>query len=80
MKSMELRRVIFISAVSNEFHKVPPESRRIFQSYREIVRQAFRILAPHCEVIVQEDLPQGFGDLLETLDHEISRSLVRLRA
>jgi hypothetical protein len=31
--------------------------------------------APHYEVIVQEDLPPGFGDLLETLDHEIKRSL-----
>ena len=72
---MELRRVIFVSAVSNEFHKVPPESRHIFQSYRDIVKQAFHILAPHYEVIIQEDLPQGFGDLLETLDHEITRSL-----
>ena len=74
-KSMELRRVIFVPAVSNEFHKVPPESRHIFQSYRDVVKQAFRILAPHYEVIIQEDLPPGFGDLLETLDHEISRSL-----
>ena len=72
---MDPRRVIFVSAVSNEFHKVPPESRHIFKSYRDVVNQAFRILAPHYEVIVQEDLPLGFGDLLETLDHEISRSL-----
>jgi tetratricopeptide (TPR) repeat protein len=72
---MEPRRVIFVSAVSNEFHKVPPESRHIFQSYRDVLKQAFRILAPHYEVIVQEDLPQGFGDLLETLDQEVARSL-----
>ena len=40
---MESRRDIFVSAVSNEFHKVPPESRHIFQSYRDVVsrRSAF---------------------------------------
>jgi tetratricopeptide (TPR) repeat protein len=73
--AMDSGRVIFVSAVSDEFHKVPPESRHNFQSYRDVVRQAFRILAPHYEIIVQEDLPQGFGDLLQTLDHEIARSL-----
>jgi tetratricopeptide (TPR) repeat protein len=73
---MEPNRVIFVSAVSNEFHRVPPELRHKFQSYRDVLKQAFRILAPHYEVIVQEDLVQGFGDLLETLDHEIARSLV----
>jgi hypothetical protein len=73
---MEPRRVIFLSAVSNEFDKVPPESRHIFQSYRDVLKHAFLILAPHYEVIVQEDLPLGFGDLLETLDREITRSLI----
>jgi hypothetical protein len=72
---MEPRRVILVSAVSNEFHNVPSESRHIFHSYRDIIKQAFRLLAPHYEVIVQEDLPQGLGTLLETLDSEISRSL-----
>jgi len=72
---MAPKRVIFVSAVSNEFHRVTPESRRIFQSYRDVVKQAFRILAPQYEVVIQEDLPHGFGDLLETLDHEIARSL-----
>jgi tetratricopeptide (TPR) repeat protein len=67
--------IIFISAVSDEFHKVLPQSRHPFLSYRGVVKQAFRILAPHYEVIVQEDLPLGVGDLLETLDHEINRSL-----
>jgi hypothetical protein len=28
------------------------------------------------EVIVQEDLPQGFKDPLATLDHELARSLL----
>jgi hypothetical protein len=72
---MEPKRVIFVSAVSNEFHNVPPEWRHIFQSYRDVVKQAFRILAPHYDVTVQEDLVQGFNDKLETLDHEIARSL-----
>lgn len=69
-------RTIFISAVTNEFHQVPPEQRHLFQSYRDVMKQAFRSLAPHYEVIVQEDLVQGFGDLLETLDLEIARSLI----
>ncbi len=72
---MEPCRVIFVSAVSNEFHKVPPDQRHLFNSYRDILKQAFRVVAPHYEVVVQEDLTQGFGDLLETLDHEIARSL-----
>jgi len=72
---MEPRRVIFVSAVTNEFHKKPQQSPRSFASYRDVLKQAFRFLAPEYEVIVQEDLQQGFGDLLETLDHEISRSL-----
>jgi tetratricopeptide (TPR) repeat protein len=72
---MEPKRVIFISAVSNEFHRVPAEQRQNFQSYRDVLKQAFRILAPHYEVVVQEDLVHGFGDLLETLEHEIARSL-----
>jgi len=73
---METRRVIFVSAVSNEFHDAPPGKRHLFHSYREIVKQAFRLLAPHYEVIIQEDLPQGSDDLLGTLDHEIARSLI----
>lgn len=73
---MEPKRVIFISAVSNEFHRVLPEQRQSFQSYRDVLKQAFRILAPHYEVVVQEDLVHGFGDLLETLEHEVARSLL----
>lgn len=69
-------RVIFLSAVSKEFHNVPPGQRHIFQSYRDVLKQAFRTLAPNYEVIVQEDLVQGFGDLLETLESEVTRSLV----
>jgi hypothetical protein len=60
------KRVIFVSAVSNEFHNVPPESRHIFQSYRDVVKQAFRILVPYYEVIVQEDLPD---DLRASTEH-----------
>lgn len=70
------KRIIFVSAVSNEFHNAPEGQRHLFTSYRDVLARAFRVLAPHYEVIVQEDLPQGFGDLLETLDHEIARSLI----
>ena len=73
---MEPKRVIFVSAVSNEFHNAPPGKRHLFKSYREVLEQAFRILAPHYEVIIQEHFAEGFGDLLETLDHEIARSLL----
>ena len=73
---MEDRRVIFISAVSDEFHRVPPDCRHTFSSYRDVLKHAFRTLAPHYEIIVQEDLVQGLGDLLETLDDEVARSLI----
>ena len=73
---MSSRHVIFVSAVSSEFHRCPPEKRHAFQSYRDVLKAAFRVLAPHYEVIVQEDLVQGTGDLLETLDREIARSLI----
>src|ERR1044072_2586586 len=73
---MESKRVIFLSAVTNEFHRVPPEQRRVFQSYRDVLKQAFDILArEQYEVIVQEDLVHGFKTLLETLDDELSRSI-----
>lgn len=69
-------RVIFLSAVSNEFHNVPAEQRHVFHSYRSVLKQAFDTLARgQYEVIVQEDLVQGFGDLLETLENEVARSL-----
>lgn len=73
---MEPSRVIFLSAVSNEFHNAPPERRHLFQSYRDVLKQAFRILSPSYEVIVQEDLVQGLGDLLATLENEVARSLL----
>ena len=50
---MEGKRVIFVSAVSNEFHKTPPEQRRLFASYRDVLKEAFRLLAPQCEVILR---------------------------
>jgi tetratricopeptide (TPR) repeat protein len=73
---MRSQHVIFVSAVSAEFHRCPPEQRHLFQSYRDVLKAGFRMLAPHYEVIVQEDLVQGIGDLLETLDLEVARSLV----
>src|ERR1700730_3104844 len=69
-------RVIFVSAVSKEFHTVLPQAQQRFHSYRDVLKQAFFTLAKEYEVIVQEDLPLGPGDLLETLDHEVARSLL----
>jgi tetratricopeptide (TPR) repeat protein len=70
------RSVIFVSAVSDEFHRVSSDCRHTFSSYRDVLKHAFRTLAPHYEIIVQEDLVQGFDDLLETLDCEVARSLI----
>ncbi|MBD3237807.1 MAG: tetratricopeptide repeat protein [Candidatus Eisenbacteria bacterium] len=68
--------VIFVSAVSGEFHRSPEGQEPPFHSYRDALARAFRVLAPHFEVVLQEDLVVGTGDLLETLDLEISRALV----
>jgi tetratricopeptide (TPR) repeat protein len=73
---LSTQRVIFVSAVTNEFHRCPPAQRDRFLSYRDVLKEGFRTLAPQYEVIVQEDLAQGMGDLLETLDHEVARSLM----
>jgi Tfp pilus assembly protein PilF len=73
---MPAPRTIFVSAVSDEFHNARPGNRRAFDSYRDVLKQAFHVLAPHYEVIIEEDLVVGFGTLLETLDREVSRSLV----
>jgi tetratricopeptide (TPR) repeat protein len=69
-------RVIFVSAVTNEFHSRTPGEWHLFHSYRDVLDQAFRRLAPEYEVVLQENLPVGVGDLLETIDHEVSRSLL----
>jgi hypothetical protein len=74
---MEPGRVIFVSAVSNEFHTAPPQARQRFHSYRDVLKQAFRALSrDQYEVIVQEDLLLGPSDLLATLDHEVERRLL----
>ena len=73
---MSITRVIFVSAVSNEFHRAAADAPHLFQSYRDVLKHAFRTLTPNYEVIVQEDLVVGVGDLLETLDGEIARSLI----
>ncbi|MBX7206682.1 MAG: tetratricopeptide repeat protein [Verrucomicrobiaceae bacterium] len=72
--SVSATRAIFLSAVSQEFHRCPPENPRAFESYRFVLKAAFEKLAPHYEVIIQEDLAQGTTDLLKTLDDEIARS------
>lgn len=61
----------FLSAVSDEFHNRTPGSR--FVSYRDVLARSLRILVKDCQVVVQEDLKQGMGDLLETLETEIRR-------
>ena len=63
--------LLFLSCVSDEFHKQDPEGLRPFLSYRDHLAQSFR--KARVQIIVQEDLAQSFGDLLETLDNEIAR-------
>src|SRR5258708_4673938 len=67
---------VFLSAVSREFHEPDPENPRGFQSYRDVLAHALRRMGPAFSVIVQEDLAQGLGDLLATLDAEIQRSRI----
>jgi hypothetical protein len=66
--------VVFLSAVSDEFHKGDPRRPRAFASYRDVLANGLRRLGPDYVVIVQEDFAQGFGDLLETLDDEVRLS------
>lgn len=72
---MDLQRLIFVSAVSNEFHHAATEQWRAFTSYRDVIKHAFHVLDPRYKVLTQEDLQQGFNSLLETLDDEVARSL-----
>ena len=65
------RKVVFLSAVSAEFHKSDPESQVNFESYRDVLAKSFRGLGPDWYVVTQKDLPQGTGDLLEKLDVEV---------
>jgi tetratricopeptide (TPR) repeat protein len=62
---------LFLSCVSDEFHKPDPAGRRPFLSYRDHLAQSFR--KARVEIIVQEDFAQSFGDLLQTLDEEVAR-------
>ncbi|MFT5468812.1 MAG: tetratricopeptide (TPR) repeat protein [Verrucomicrobiales bacterium] len=66
--------VIFLSAVSDEFHKTDPLRPPDFQSYRDVLAAAFRRAGLRFQIIVQEELAQGTGDLLQTLDREIEQS------
>jgi tetratricopeptide (TPR) repeat protein len=63
--------LLFLSCVSGEFHKPDPEGLQLFRSYRDHLAQSFR--KARVQIIVQEDLAQSFGDLLETLDNEVAR-------
>ena len=68
--------VSFVSAVSDEFHHKDSRHPQSFESYRDVLKRSLRILVSDCEVVTQEDLRQGPGDLLETLDTEISNAHV----
>ena len=67
---------IFISAVSSEFHKRDPAHQPAFVSYRDVLTRSLRRQIPNCEIVVQEELKQSYGDLLDTLDGEVQRSTV----
>jgi tetratricopeptide (TPR) repeat protein len=73
---MNPQRLIFISAVSNEFHHGSVEQWRNFQSYRDVLKHAFHNLDRGYKVLTQEDLVLGLSGLLETLDREIAGSLL----
>ena len=64
---------VFLSAVSGEFHERTPER---FESYRNVLAIALRRLGTNFQVIVQEELTAGPGDLLETLDNEVAKSKI----
>lgn len=66
-------KVIFLSAVSDEFHKTESKYSQSFRSYRTELAYGFRRLGPEYVVVVQEDFAQGLGDLLETLDLEVGK-------
>jgi tetratricopeptide (TPR) repeat protein len=66
--------VIFLSAVSSEFHKTDPDRPQSFRSYRDTLADAFRRAGLQFQIIVQEELAQGFDDLLHTLEQEVARS------
>lgn len=65
--------VVFLSAVSSEFHQSDPRRPLEFRSYRDALADAFRRAGVTFQIIVREELAQGPGDLLETLDTEIGR-------
>ncbi len=67
---------VFISAVSREFHARDPKQPQSFESYRSVLTRSLRLLVRDCEVVVQEELVQGLGDLLATLDSEVQRSTI----
>ena len=60
---------LFLSCVSDEFHKPDPDGQQRFLSYRDDLAEGLR--QARFEVVTQEDFAQGFGDLLQTLDDEV---------
>ncbi|MEK6260372.1 MAG: tetratricopeptide repeat protein, partial [Planctomycetota bacterium] len=66
--------VVFLSAVSKEFHDSDPRQPQAFESYRYILERSLSRLGTGYQVIVQETLAQGFGDLLGMLDEEVGKS------
>ena len=58
--------IVFLSAVSREFHEPDPANPRGFQSYRNVLAHALRRMGPAFSVIVQEDFAQGFIESQES--------------
>ena len=67
-------RIIFLSAVTREFHATPLGQEYSFPSYRGVLQAAFLTLGKHYKVTVQEEFAVGPSDLLLMLDDEISES------
>src|SRR5262249_20882542 len=65
---------VFLSAVSEEFHKADPQNPRGFQSYREVLARSLRRMSLRYAVIFEEEFVQGPGDLLGKIDAEIEHS------
>jgi hypothetical protein len=67
----DMMTIVFLSAVSEEFHRPDDVPTNVFESYRDVLAQALCRCGGPFTVIVQEELAQGFGDLLQTLEDEI---------
>jgi tetratricopeptide (TPR) repeat protein len=65
--------IVFLSSVSDEFHRDDPSQLRRFASYRDVLANALRAASDEYVVRTEEVLAPGLGDLLHSLDQEIQR-------